>query len=38
MKVPQMKSLEEENARFKKLLTEDILDKETLQATLDRKF
>lgn len=41
MEVPEVKhlnSLEEENARLKKLLAEAILDKEALQVALGRKF
>lgn len=41
MEVPEvkrLKSLEEENARFKKLLAEAILDKEALQVALGRKY
>ncbi|MBB6115482.1 hypothetical protein F4826_002406 [Rahnella inusitata] len=40
MKVPEvkcLKSLEEDNARFKKLLAEAMLDKEALQVALGRK-
>ena len=33
-KVKRLKSPEEENARLKKLLSEAIVDKETLQVTL----
>jgi putative transposase len=36
--VKRLKSLEEENARLKKLLAEAIVDKEALQTTLGRKF
>ena len=41
MEVPEvkrLKSLEEENARLKKLLAEAMLDKETLQVALGRKY
>lgn len=41
MEVPEvkwLKSLEEENARLKKLLVEAILYKEALQVALGRKF
>lgn len=41
MEVPEvkrLKSLEEENARLKKLLAEAMLDKEALQVALGRKF
>jgi len=41
MEVPEvkrLKSLEEENARFMKLLAETMLDKEALQAALGRKY
>lgn len=41
MEVPEVKrlrSLEEENARLKKLLAEAMLDKEALQVALGRKF
>jgi putative transposase len=36
--VKRLKSLEEENARLKKLLAEAMLDKEALQVALGRKF
>ncbi|PWK05775.1 putative transposase [Pantoea ananatis] len=36
--VKQLKSLEEENARLKKLLAEAMLDKEALQVALGRKY
>jgi len=36
--VNRLKSLEEENARFMKLLAETMLDKEALQAALGRKY
>ncbi len=36
--VKRLKSLEEENARFKKLLAEAMLDKEALQVALGRKY
>lgn len=35
--VMRLKSLEEENARLKKLLAETMLDKEELQVALARK-
>ncbi len=35
--VKRLKSLEEENARLKKLLAEAMLDKEVLQVALGRK-
>jgi putative transposase len=41
MEVPEvkrLKSLEEENARLKKLLAEAMLDKEALQVALGRKY
>ena len=41
MEVPEvkrLKSLEEENARLKKLLAEAMLDKEALQVALWRKY
>ena len=41
MEVPEvkwLKSLEEENARFKKLLAEAMLDNEALQVALGRKY
>ena len=41
MEVPEVKrqkSLEEENARLKKLLAEAMLDKEALQVALGRKY
>ncbi len=41
MEVPEvkrLKSLEEENARLKKLLAEAMLDKEALQVALGRRF
>lgn len=38
MKVKRLKSLEEENVRLKKLLAEALLDKETLQVALGRKY
>ena len=41
MEVPEvkrLKSLEEENARLKKLLAEAMLDKEALQVALRRKY
>ena len=41
MEVPEVKrlnSLEEENARLRKLLAEAMLDKEALQVALGRKF
>lgn len=41
MEVPEvegLKSLEEENARFKKLLAEAMLDKEALQVALGPKY
>ncbi len=36
--VKRLKSLEEENARLKKLLAEAMLDKEALQVALGRKY
>ncbi len=36
--VKRRKSLEEENARLKKLLAEAMLDKEALQVALGRKY
>jgi len=36
--VKQLKSLEEENTRLRKLLAEAILAREALQMTLIRKF
>ena len=36
--VKRLKSLEEENARLKKLLAEAMLDKEALQVALWRKY
>ena len=36
--VKRLKSLEEENARLKKLLAKARLDKEALQVALGRKF
>ena len=36
--VKRLNSLEEENARLKKLLTKAMLDKEALQVALGRKF
>lgn len=38
LEVKRLKSLEEENARLKKLLTEAMLDKEALQVALGRKY
>ncbi len=41
MEVPEvkrLKSLEEENARLKKLLAEAMLDKQALQVALGRKY
>ena len=41
MEVPEverLKSLEEENARLKKLLAEAMLDKEALQVAMGRKY
>ncbi len=38
MEVKRLKSLEEENARLKKLLAEAMLDKEALQVALGRKY
>ncbi len=41
MEVPEvkrLKSLEEENARLKRLLAEAMLDKEALQVALGRKY
>ena len=38
MEVQRLKSLEEENARLKKLLAEAMLDKEALQVALGRKY
>lgn len=37
-RVKRLKSLEEENARLKKLLAEAMLDKEALQVALGRKY
>ncbi|MFT6420435.1 MAG: putative transposase [Porticoccus sp.] len=34
----RLKALEEENARFKKLLAESMLDTEALKAALNRKY
>ena len=36
--IKRLKSLEEENARLKKLFAEVMLDKEALQAVLSRKY
>ncbi len=36
--VKRLKTLEEENARLKKLLTEAMLDKEALQVALGQKY
>lgn len=36
--VNRLKSLEEENARLKKLLAKAMLDKEALQVALGRKY
>ncbi|RSV97755.1 hypothetical protein EGH51_24065 [Klebsiella aerogenes] len=36
--VKRLKSLEEENTRLKKLLTEAMLDKEALQVALGQKY
>ena len=36
--IKSLKSLEEENARLKKLLAEAMLDKEVLQMALGRKY
>jgi len=38
MAVKRLKSLEEENARFKKLLAEAMPDKEALQVARGRKY